>query len=442
MKREIYAQLLEWKNSARRKPLVLYGARQVGKTYILKEFGRNEYDNLVYVNCFKNPEIETLFDGDANAERILLGLAAYSNQKILPGKTLVFLDEAQEIPRTISMLKYFCEDKPEIHIVVAGSLLGVMNMKNESYPVGKVNILHLYPMNFMEFIMALGQDELASLLMSGDYKMIVAFNNRLVEFLRQYYYVGGMPEAVKYFVENKDPIGVRQIQTEILSAYETDISKHSGSETQRIRLVWNSVPAQLARENKKFIYGAVKKSGRAKDFEIAIQWLVDAGLVYRIEKVSDAKLPLKFYAVNSAFKLYVLDVGLLGAMSETPAGQMLIGQNVFFEYKGAFTENYVLQQMKAIKGLSIYYYSKDDSTQEIDFLVQQGGRIIPIEVKAEENVKSKSLRTFVCVDQKNNAFKGLRFSMKDYADQEWMENVPLYMVDSYFKQCDASNYCK
>lgn len=411
---------------------MLYGARQVGKTYILKEFGRNEYDSLVYVNCFKNPEMEALFSGDADTQRILIGLSAYSGQKILPGKTLVFIDEVQEIPQAVSMLKYFCEDSPGIHIVVAGSLLGVMNLKNESFPVGKVNILHLYPMNFIEFLTALGQGGLAQALMQGDYQAAATFDNRLVELLRQYYYVGGMPEAVGYFAEHADPIGVRSIQMEILSAYETDMSKHAGDDTQRVRLVWGSIPAQLAKENKKFIYGAVKKNGRAKDFEIAIQWLVDAGLAYRVERVREATMPLRFYADGSAFKLYMLDVGLLGAMSGTSAKQMLIGDNVFVEYKGAFTENYVLQQLTALQGPQIFYYSKDSSSMEIDFLVQFDDRIVPVEVKAGENVKSKSLHAFVAQNQGHGAIKGLRLSMKGYADQGWMENVPLCMAGCYF----------
>lgn len=434
MEREAYNRLKEWKLSERRKPLIIYGARQVGKTYLLKEFGSREYKNLVYINCFKNPEIEMLFNGDADVKRILIGLSAYAKQQILPHETLVFFDEAQEIPRTISMLKYFCEELPDIHVVVAGSLLGVMNLAGESFPVGKVNVLHLYPMTFREYLNACGQQELAKLVASEDHELISAMSGRLMSLLRQYYYVGGMPEAVQYFVNSNDPNGVRQIQQEILSAYEVDIAKHAGRETQRIRMVWQSVAAQLAKENKKFIYGAIKKGARAKEFELAIQWLVDAGLVYRVERATSPQLPLKFYADGSAFKLYLLDVGLLGAMTEASASQMLIGDNVFTEYKGAFTENYVLQQLMTVPQLSVFYYSKESSTQEIDFLVQVQDRVIPIEVKAEENVKSKSLHAFVCNDHKERGLKGLRFSMKGYVDQGWMENVPLYVVDWYFDE--------
>ena len=434
MERNIYKLLIEWKLSANRKPLVLYGARQVGKTYILKEFGRNEYDNLIYVNCYKNETINTLFDKDKDVHRIVLGLSAYSNQTIVAGKTLIFLDEIQEIPHIISTLKYFQEDMPEMHIVVAGSLLGVMNMEGESFPVGKVNIMNLYPMTFDEFLLAMGKNSLVKTLQSYDKELIDILGETFTEMLRQYYFVGGMPEAVQLFAESKDVVGVRRVQYELLKAYDTDIAKHAGRETQRIRMVWNSIPSQLARENKKFIYGAVRKGARANDFEVAIQWLIDAGLVYKVERTRDVKVPLKFYADIGAFKLFVLDVGLLGAMSNTPADQILIGDNVFGEYKGAFTEDFVLQQLKTLPELPIYYYSKDNSSQEVDFIVQAQSSILPIEVKAEENVKSKSLRAFITQDFKSYGLKGVRLSMKGHTDQEWMENVPLYAAKEFVIQ--------
>jgi len=424
---------LQWKESARRKPLIMYGARQVGKTYILREFGRNEYENLVYVNCHKNNAAKEIFEKDNDANRILIGLSAHSGMRILPGKTLVFIDEAQEIPSAISALKYFCEELPDIHVVSAGSLLGVMDLKGESFPVGKVNIMHLYPMTFREFLLAMGQEELSNLMDSGDYGLIEAFKDRLIELLRQYYYVGGMPEAVKYFSTSRDPIGVRDIHKEILTSYETDLSKHTGIEAQRVRLVWDSIPGQLARENKKFIYGAVKKSARAKDFEVAIQWLVDAGLAYKVDRVNAAKAPLKFYATPDAFKLYVLDVGLLGCLTDAPASQVLIGDNIFSEYKGAMTENYVLEQLAANPNLSVFYYSKENSTQELDFLVQEGDKVMPVEVKAEFNAKSKSLKAFID-EHPEEGLKGVRFSMRGFADQGWMQNVPLYMVWHFFQR--------
>lgn len=431
MKRFIYNKLTAWKISNNRKPLVVYGARQVGKTYIVKEFGMHEFDNMVYVNCYKNATIAKLFEGDVDIDRILIGLSAFSKQTIVPGKTLVFFDEIQEIPPVLSSLKYFCEDKRELHVIVAGSLLGVMNMKGESYPVGKVDVLHMYPMTYEEFLLANGEDMLLQLLRSNDRPLIDSLSNRFTEYLRQYYFVGGMPEAVLDFTLYHNPNTVRKIQADILSAYEADISKHTAEQTQRVRMVWQSVPAQLAKENKKFIYGAMRKGARAKDFEIAIQWLIDAGLVHKVERIRDIKVPLKFYADMDAFKLYLLDVGLLGALAETPPEEILIGDNVFTEYKGAFTENFVYQQLKTLPSLPVYYYSKDNSTQEVDFIIQAGNNIIPVEVKAETNVKSKSLAAFVTHDFAACHLKGVRFSMLGFQDQGWMENVPLYAAREF-----------
>ena len=434
MKREVYNHLIQWKLSPHRKPLIMYGARQVGKTYILKEFGNHEFKNMVYINCYKNDIVAQLFNEDTDVDRLILGLSAIARQTIVPGETLIFLDEIQEIPPILSSLKYFCENKPELHVVVAGSLLGVMNMKGESFPVGKVDIIHLYPMTYEEFLLANGEAPLLQILKSNDYTLIDTFAPKLIDYLRSYYFVGGMPEAVQHFTLNHNLAEVRNIQQNILTAYEADISKHTEEQTQRVRMVWQSIPAQLARENKKFIYGAVRKGARAKDFEIAIQWLIDAGLVHKVERTRDAKVPLKFYADMDAFKLYLLDVGLLGALTQTPASQIIIGNNVFSEYKGAFTENFVLQQLKSFDSLPIYYYSKDNSTQEVDFVVQANSRILPIEVKAEDNVKSKSLHAFIYKDFASYHLKGVRFSMLGFQSQEWMENIPLYAIESYVKK--------
>lgn len=431
MKRSIYDELIKWKQSETRKPLMMYGARQVGKTYIIKEFGEQEYDSLVYVNCYKNDLAKTLFRGNADIDRILVGLSSMSHKTIIPGKTLIFLDEIQEIPPVISTLKYFYENRPDIHIVVAGSLLGVMNMQGESFPVGKVDIMHLYPMSFEEFLDAMGEGQLVDILHSNDHQLIDLFASKFIDLLRQYYFTGGMPEAVRTYCETKDLIAVRTIQKNILAAYEADIAKHTGSETQRVRMVWQSVPEQLARENKKFIYGAVRKGARAKDFEIAIQWLVDAGLVYKVNRVRDLKVPLRFYSDSNAFKLYLLDVGLLGAMTDAPAASILIGDNIFSEYKGAFTENYVLQQIVTIPNRPVYYYSKDNSTQELDFVVQKDTTVCPIEVKAEENAKSKSLSACITHDFKDYNLHGIRFSMKGFKEQDWMTNIPLYAVRAF-----------
>lgn len=435
MKRAIYKSLVEWKKSDHRKPLMMYGARQVGKTYILKEFGHNEYSNMVYVNCYMNNAIKTLFSEDKNVERILLGLSAISSEEIVPGETLIFLDEVQDVPEVVASLKYFCEDAPDIHIVVAGSLLGVLNMHGCSFPTGKIDVMHLYPMSFIEFLDALSQNEKADLLMDADNEAVV--NDLLpdyIDLLRQYYFVGGMPEAVTVFNETRNPDKVRTVQNNIISAYEADIAKHAGDDTQRARMVFQSIPSQLAKENKKFVFGAIKKGARASNFEKSIQWLVDAGLVYKVCRVSKVSMPLQFYKQNDVFKLYLLDVGLLGAMSQVPPALMLVGSDIFSENKGAFTENYVLTQMMAAGNVVVNYYSKENSSMEIDFVVQAGTQILPIEVKAEENVKSKSLRQFVTVDNANSDMHGYRFSMRGYMHQDWISNVPLVGVYSFIKR--------
>lgn len=439
MKRYIYKDLLKWKASAKRKPLMLYGARQVGKTYILKEFGKNEFENLVYINCYKNASVATLFAEDTDTARILLGLSALSGQEIKPGKTLVFLDEVQDIPDVVSSLKYFCEDAPEIMIATAGSLLGVMNMEGKPFPTGKVDILHMFPMTFIEFMDALGEDKMADLISDLNQKDLVnSLLPKYVELLRQYYFVGGMPEAVVEFADSRNPGAVRKIQQDILTAYDSDIAKHAGKDTQKARMIFETIPSQLAKENKKFIFGALKKGARAAEYENAIQWLVDAGLVYKVCRLTKVDIPLKFYMEKDVFKLYVLDVGLLGAMSQIPASLMLIGNNVFSDYKGAFTEDYVLTQMECVPGCAIGYYSKDNSTMELDYVVQTGERLLPVEVKAEENVKSKSLRQFITVDKKGSGLRGIRFSLKGYMDQSWMENIPLAAVYPFIMNSTSS----
>ena len=435
MKRKLYNALIDWKKDSDRKPLVLEGARQVGKTWLLKEFGHNEYQNLVYVNFHDDPQAQEIFRADLKVDRLMYLLESITHQKITAGKTLIFMDEIQEAYRGLDSLKYFCENAREQHVVVAGSLLGTTHRAGESYPVGKVNLLTLYPMTFEEFLWAKGEERVAEILACADWEMLQFLDSKVQELLRQYYYVGGMPEAVLQYTTKGDVNKVRQIHKEILRAYDNDFAKHAGDETERIRMVWESIPNQLAKENKKFIYGAVKEGGRARDFEIAIEWLVKAGLVYKIRRCKKPEMPLKFYEDFDAFKLYLLDVGLLAAMSKASPRLMLINNGVFTEYKGAFTENYVLEQLKSIGDLDTYYFSKDNSTQEVDFLVQTTERIIPIEVKAAENLKSKSLKQFVTIDHANKNLKGLRCSMKPYIDQGWMENIPLYGVQGYiYKQ--------
>ncbi len=425
MERTIYQQLKAWKESSRRKPLILEGARQVGKTYILKEFGNREYDNLVYINCDNNDKINAIFS-DYDIPRILRSISAISGESIVPGKTLIFLDEIQEINKGLASLKYFCENAPEYHVAVAGSLLGITLHEGTSFPVGKVDILYLYPMDFEEFLLAMGKEQLVEVMRSRDWDTLRLLRPLCEELLRQYYFTGGMPEAVSAYVETQDIWTVRGIQEKIIKAYSNDISKHAPvNQVQRINMIWKSIPSQLARDNKKFIYGAVKKGARANDFEIAIQWLIDAGLVHKVSRIKKANIPLSFYEDLSAFKLFVLDCGLLGAMSQTPPEQILIGNNVFEEYKGAFSENFVLQQLLCIPHTYVYYYSNENSTMEIDFVVQHETKIIPIEVKAEENLRAKSLHHYV---MENTNLHGLRLSMSPYREQEWMTNVPLYAV--------------
>lgn len=437
MKRNICSELIKWKENPAHKPLVLLGARQVGKTYIVKEFGTNEFENMVYVNCHNNTFVTNLFS-DFNIERIIYQLEQAYEQKIVAGMTLLFFDEIQEVPNGIPALKYFCEDKRELHVVVAGSLLGISLREEESYPVGKVDNLRMYPMTYDEFLLANGREMLAEAVRRLDWDSMALHHDTLVEYLRQYYFTGGMPEAVSTWLEDHDAKKTREVQRSILSTYNRDMGKHTKTEVTRIRMVWNSIPAQLAKENKKFAYKEVKKGGRAAEFEKAIQWLADAGLIYRVTRVTKPEEPLKFYAEDAFFKVYMLDHGLLACMTGARSREMLLGMDVFSEFKGAFTENFVLSQMKSLElhdemDKNIFYYSKDNSGMEVDFVVQTRDGVIPTEVKAEENVRAKSLRTFVTEEFGNLKLKGLRVSMKSYVDQEWMENIPLYATEAYFK---------
>lgn len=430
MYRNIIEQLKEWKNKEHRKPLILAGARQVGKTYILKHFGEQEFYNVAYINCDDNDKAKDLFVSDYDMQRIVLAIGAITQQPIVAGKTLIILDEIQEIKRGLSALKYFCENAPQYHVAVAGSLLGITMHKGESFPVGKVDILHIYPMTYDEFLLAKGRKQMVDILKSKDWNTIKLLRTEYIKFLREYYFVGGMPEAVSEFIETNDTCKVREVQNNILYTYQKDISKHvPTSEANKINMVWQSMPSQLVKENKKFVYGVAKPGGRAKEFEGAIQWLMDAGLVYKSERVSVPKMPLKFYVDISSFKLFLLDCGLLAAMSETPPDVLLVANNGMEESKGAFTENYVMSQLVATRNTSVFYYS-NDAKLEIDFLIQHGCVIVPIEAKAEENLRSKSLSTFVA---SYPDMQGLRFSMSDYREQDWMKNVPLYSVSTYFE---------
>ena len=430
MKRELESKLLEWKRNPSRKPLIVMGARQVGKTYLLQQFGNNHYDHVAYINCDNNPRVAHLFAEDYDMERIILAIGAITGVPIIAGKTLIILDEIQELKNGLTALKYFCEQASQQHVAVAGSLLGITMHHGESAPVGKVDILSMYPLTYTEFLQALGHEQLVQVLKSNDWKTIQMLKYDFIKYLRIYYFVGGMPESVLKYIETRDTMSVREVQNNILAIYRSDMSKHATpQEVVRITQVWQSIPSQLARENKKFIYGAIKSGARAREFELAIQWLQDAGLVIRVNRASKPNLPLKFYEDPSAFKLYLLDVGMLGALGNVPPEQLLTKDNELYDSKGAITENYVVTQIATMRDVTMCYYSNENHTLEIDMLLQERSNIWPIEIKAEENLRSKSLRTYV---KNNTSLTGLRFSMSDYRDQQWMYNVPLYACATFF----------
>ena len=432
MERYAMKQLEEWYNRKNRKPLILKGARQVGKTWLMKEFGRTHFKYTAYVNFDNNKNMANVFDGDYDIERILMAINIETGVKIHPEETLIIFDEIQENPRAIASLKYFCEETPEYAIIAAGSLLGVAVHKGVSFPVGKVDTLELNPLSFREFLQAIGEEGLVRLIDEMNISLIESFRVKYIDWLKKYYFIGGMPEVVSSFVSERDFTEVRRLQKRIIEMYEADFSKHTPSnELPRIRMVWNSIPMQLAKENKKFFFGKIKEGARAKDFESAIEWLLDCGLIKKVYNVSKPAMPLKAYTEFSAFKLYLLDVGLLAAMSELDAKSILDGNLIFVEFKGALTEQYVLQQLIAGTEYTPYYYSETKSEGEIDFLIQKGTDIVPIEVKAEENLKAKSLRVYC---DKFKPKTAIRTSMSNYREQEWMVNVPLYVLDKYLKK--------
>lgn len=430
MERTAYQQLLRWKQSAHRKPLVVRGARQIGKTWLLQEFGRREYRYVAYLRCDNDPLAASVFE-DYDVRRMLLVIESLTHVPIVEGETLIILDEVQEVPRGLHALKYLCEEASGHHVAVAGSLLGLLLHPGESFPVGKVDFLTMGPMTFPEFLSAVGESELCRHVEDRAWDVLTILHPRLVGLLRQYYYVGGMPAAVLAFAEGQGLQAVRTVQQSILEAYRLDISKHAPPrEVLRIQQVLASIPAHLARENKKFVYGAVRKGARAADFELAIQWLVDAGVVHKVTRVKSGLAPLQVYEDMEAFKLYLLDCGLLGAMCETDARDVLTGDSILREYKGAFTESYVLQQLLTAPSLPrLFYYSTEGSAVEVDYVCRMRGRVLPIEVKAEENLRSKSLRRFV---EEYGVAHAVRVSMSPYKEQDWMTNVPLYGVLPYF----------
>jgi len=430
MYREKIKELVAWKNSANRKPLIIRGARQVGKTWLMKEFGRTEYEDCVYINFEFDEVLKTLFDTDLNPERILLDIKTFTGIEPKREKTLIIFDEIQGAPRGLTSLKYFCENAPEYHIVVAGSLLGLTMHQQISFPVGKVQYLDLYPMNFYEFLCAMGNERFADLIKRKDFDSITVFKTKFIEWLQYYYYVGGMPEVVDSFVQHHDFVKVRQIQKNILNHYESDFSKHAPNDiVPRIRLVWNSILPQLSKENKKFIYAKIQQGARAKEFELAMAWLLDCGLIKQVYRVTKPNLPLKAYVDFSSFKLFMVDVGLMIAMGDLEARVILEGSRIFEEFKGALTEQFVFQQLIQNSNLVIAYWASERSDSEIDLLLQFSNEIIPIEVKAAENLQAKSLRSFC---QKQNPKTAIRTSLSNFREESWMTNVPLYIIGEYF----------
>lgn len=429
MQRRIIQALKKWKHKPNRKPLIIQGARQVGKTWAMKHFGETCFVQTAYINFDHNPRMQTLFSGDYDISRLLLGLKIESGVDIQAEDTLLIFDEIQEVPQALASLKYFYENAPQLHIAAAGSLLGISLHHQVSFPVGKVDFLPLYPMDFHEFLTALGQQDLVQLLEMCDWPLIAAMKSRYIELLRQYYFVGGMPEAVQTFINTQNFSEVRQIQRNLLTAYGQDFSKHiaDGHTVQRVRALWHAIPEQLAKENKKFIYAHLQKGARSKDYETALQWLKDSGLVHIVPRIKKPHLPLTAYQDN-AFKLYGLDVGLLAAQSGLDAGTLLEGNRIFTEFKGALTEQYVLQQLIASQDNPVFYWASEKGTAEVDFVLQRGQGVMPIEVKAEENLKAKSLKVYA---EQFKPEQAIRFSMADYREQEWMTNVPLYSVDAF-----------
>lgn len=429
MYRSSINDLIKWNNKKNRKPLLLTGARQVGKTWLATEFGRLYFEKTAYINMDNNKTMQDIFENGYNIEHIISAFKIESGTNITPNDTLIIIDEIQEVPKALSSLKYFCEQAPEYAIIATGSMLGIALHEGTSFPVGKVNTLTLYPLTFYEYLLARGKKELAELITSKNYELTNTFSYELTTLLKEYYYVGGMPEVVQTFVDNMDYNEVRDIQNELLSFYSNDFSKHTPANiAERIQMVWSTLPKQLSKENKKFIYGLIREGARAKEYEVAIQWLMDIGLVRKCYRISKPYIPLKSYIELENFKLYMFDIGLLSAASDLDVHTIIEGNKIFVDFKGALTEQFVAEELTA-KGLPLYYYSTPNSSGEIDFVLQKNSSVLPIEVKAEENLKAKSLRAF---RDKYTPELSIRTSLSNYKEQDWMINVPLYMIGEYF----------
>ena len=426
MERKAMRQLINWKSKKDHKPLIIRGARQVGKTYLMLEFAKKHYRQHAYINFDIDNKLREIFENDYETDRLIMEIGIAAGIKINPEDTLIIFDEIQECSRALTSLKYFRENAPQYDIIAAGSLLGVASHEGTGFPVGKVSFIDLYPLNFEEFLLAMGKSQLAELLEKQDYGTIKKFSNKYENLLKQYCYIGGMPDIVKDFAENKDFISAREIQKEILASYEEDFAKHIPAGTvARTRLLWKSVPAQLSKENKKFIYGAIKDGARAREFEAALSWLINSGLIYKANKITKPDIPLSAYENFSAFKLYMLDVGLLGAMSGLEAKTIIDGNKIFEEFKGAIAEQYVFQQFKAMDDIPVFYWTNDTSRAEIDFIIQIGSNAVPVEVKSSTNLQAKSLKNYI---EKYSPHFAIRTSMADYKKTNSLTDLPLYAI--------------
>lgn len=435
MERELMTSLENWKVKVDRKPLILRGARQVGKTWLMKEFGKSCYKKMAYVNFESAKSLHRIFESGFHTEKLITALKIETGIDIVPNDTLIILDEIQECEAALTSLKYFQENANQYHIIAAGSLLGVSLHTNRSFPVGKIDFLDLHPLSFQEYLLALNEKMLHDLLHQKEWDLITAFKSKYIDLLKQYYLVGGMPEAVNTFIQQQDFQSVRQKQWDILAAYEQDFSKHAPYDiVPRIRMVWQSLPAQLSKENKKFSYSIIKKGARAREFELAIEWLTNAGIVHKVNRCKKPAIPLISYASLSDFKLFLLDVGLLAAMGNVSLKTFLEEESLFEEFKGTISEQYVLQQLKTIQQLPVYYWTAENATAEIDFLIQYQNKIIPIEVKAAENLKAKSLKVY---HEKMNPSISIRTSLSDYRQESWLTNIPLYSILTFFNEIDG-----
>lgn len=427
MDRHAMQELKAWKERRDRKPLIIRGARQVGKTWLMKEFGRTCFRNVAYVNFEDNSRMQSVFEGGYDTTRLISALQIETGVSITPEDTLIIFDEVQEVPKALTSLKYFNENAPQYAIVAAGSLLGVALRQGTSFPVGKADFLDLYPLDFREFLDAMKHQQLNELIGDRDVDMITSFRETYMDLLKQYYYIGGMPAAVMAYLDTHNFDEVRRIQKNLLAFYDQDFSKHAPIRIMpRMRMIWNAIPTQLAKENRKFVYSQVQKGARAKEFELAIQWLEDCGLLTKVYRITKPDIPLNGYMDAQSFKLYILDVGLLGAMGDLDPKTLIEGSSIFEEFKGSLTEQYVLQQLVSDLGLRAFYHTTENSTGEVDFLVQKGGNVIPIEVKGAENLKSRSLRAYC---DKYAPRYAIRTSLSNFRKETWLVNIPLYAID-------------